>query len=209
MKNIYPQHNQFIFFQVKKDSYHQVQEVFSMNHSRISINGWFYSDQIPLEEPPNLEPELNGLFGTNCIQPKNEQISLEKWINPLFLKETTCKNIQEHIEKFSEISLEQFFNENCLENLLNLNLETISWKWIGPPNRRRYEIADESTLPDNLMEFLDVFKSISMFELLKKYTELDLVPEGDMKPSMRFELQRFSPGCYSVSVLTFCSLVSW
>lgn len=45
-----------------------------------------------------------------------------------------------------------------------------------------------------------LFQSKKMFSLLNEYTDLDLDVDlkNNIKPSMRFELQRWKPGSYAV-----------
>lgn len=52
-----------------------------------------------------------------------------------------------------------------------------------------------TSLPHSLERFLDLFQSKEMFNLLFKYTELELLSPN---ASMKYELQRWTPGSYSV-----------
>lgn len=80
---------------------------------------------------------------------------------------------------------------------LNIFLCTdIEWRRVGPPNRYSYEVLNCETLPHSLERFLDLFQSKAMFHLLQKYTDLELTTVG---ASMKFELQKWTPGSYSVS----------
>lgn len=93
----------------------------------------------------------------------------------------------------------------------------LQWEKIGPPNRYSYEIANITTLPHSLERFLNLCQSKNMFKLLHNYTDLDLDCES---ASMKFELQRWTPGCYSVSeivvqnicmqeiVLSYCLIIT-
>lgn len=173
-----------------------------MNHTRLSINGWFHSDQIPLEEPPSLPTPTFGLFAKNSILPGNST-NLEDFISPMYLIEKFATSINKQIEKNSEISLEKFFDDDFYDNVSNelQKVDDSCWKMIGPPNRRHYEICDESNFTENIQKLFELFKSKNMFELMKKYTELELVPGDGAAPSMRFELQRWKSGSYSVRYL--------
>jgi len=107
--------------------------------------------------------------------------------------------IQEDVEISSYTFLKSFLKESVYQQIANdLTSQDISWRMIGPPDIRHYEIADEQTLPKLLRDFCDLFKSISFFQLLKKYTGLDLVPEKTKRPKMTLELQRWSSGCYTL-----------
>lgn len=72
----------------------------------------------------------------------------------------------------------------------------IEWRRVGPPNRYSYEVLHSETLPHSLERFLDLFQSKSMFNLLQKYTDLELTSPT---ASMKSELQKWTPGSYSVS----------
>lgn len=73
----------------------------------------------------------------------------------------------------------------------------IEWKKVGPPNRYSYEVLNSGTLPHSLERFLDLFQSKTMCGLLQKYTDLELT---SATASMKMELQRWTPGSYSVSL---------
>lgn len=72
----------------------------------------------------------------------------------------------------------------------------LEWKKVGPPNRYSYEVLKSKNLPHSLERFLDLFQSKAMFSLLQKYTDLDLTTPV---ASMKLELQKWTPGNYSVS----------
>lgn len=72
----------------------------------------------------------------------------------------------------------------------------VEWRKIGPPNRYSYEVLSSIRLPHSLERFLNLFQSKTMFNLLQKYTDLELTTST---ASMKFELQRWTPGSYSVS----------
>ncbi|KAF2899753.1 hypothetical protein ILUMI_02531 [Ignelater luminosus] len=193
VKNIVPCNNQFVFFQVTNDSYHQVSEVLNKNDCRMSINGWFHTKVPPVFNVPPYVPSNFGLFSNTSTKPQELDLDLESWINPEYLDSETAHYIQEHIEEHSEISLHNYFKEEAFQEVLNdLQHHNVNWTLIGPPNRRSYEVAlEQETMPSILQRFINLFQSYQMFSLLKQYTDLDLT-------SVRFELQRWTPGCYSL-----------
>lgn len=71
---------------------------------------------------------------------------------------------------------------------------------MGPPNRRQYEVISNKVMPNIITEMLTMFQSKSMFNLLQDFTDLDLSVDmkPDIHPTVRFELQRWKPGFYSV-----------
>lgn len=193
VKSLIPEYNSLVFFEVVHNSYHQVAEVTS-DKSRWSINGWFHG---PL---PQIEKPLRSKILTKYFEPVNSEIDLELWISSLYLHQKIIKGINEELEKDSWVFLEGFLLSDVYKKLsLDIQSENIKWKRVGPADIRNYEVAEEGSLPKDLADFCKLFKSLSIFGLLKKYTELDLVPEReDMHPRMTVELQRWSRGCYTL-----------
>lgn len=72
----------------------------------------------------------------------------------------------------------------------------LKWHKAGLPNRRNYHILEEENLPETLQQFINMFKSVEMFSLLHRYTDLELKTEY---AKMRYELQKWESGSYSVS----------
>ncbi|KAK2584812.1 hypothetical protein KPH14_007125 [Odynerus spinipes] len=194
VRSLVPEYNSLVFFEVADNSYHQVAEVTSAEKSRWSINGWFEG---PLRKSNRLpRPEIV----LNYIEPTDMDIEIGSWITLCYLLPDIVKEIQQDIEHESYTFLSKFLIEDVYKKLLaEITSEIICWKKVGPADVRNYEVADEETLPEFLKSFYNVFKSISMFRLLKHYTELDLVPvQETMKPKMTIELQRWSQGCYTL-----------
>lgn len=194
VKSLLPEYNSLVFFEVVDNSYHQVAEVTSPEKSRWSINGWFHGPVRESSRPPRPEIELNH------IEPANVQVELDNWITKCYLFPGIVKEIQQDMEQESFAFLANFLREDIYEKLAaDLSSDAIVWQKIGPADIRNYEVAKEDTLPELLKEFYNMFKSISMFQLLKDYTELDFVPEKEtMNPKMIIEFQRWSKGCYTL-----------
>ncbi|XP_076632145.1 prolyl 3-hydroxylase sud1 [Colletes latitarsis] len=194
IKSLIPEYNSLVFFEVVDNSYHQVAEITSPDKSRWSINGWFHG---PVRE--NTRPARPGIE-PNYIKPVNTQVDLKNWITKCYLFPDIVKEIQQDVEQESFAFLSNFLREDIYEELAtDLSSASIVWQKVGPADIRNYEVAKEETLPELLKEFYNAFKSISMFQLLKDYTELDLVPEKEtMNPKMIIELQRWSKGCYTL-----------
>lgn len=165
----------------------------------MSINGWFHTRNPPDYDIPIYNPPLNGLYGSTTITQENVDIDLEAWIESIYLNPGTIQDVQGLIEQDSEISLGRYFKKEPLKEVLDaLQYEGIKWNKVGPPNRRLYEVISEDNIPHALERFLKLFRSQQMFSLLSKYTDLEL--RGD-KASLRYEFQRWTPGCYSVSTI--------
>lgn len=197
VRSLIPEYNSLIFFEVVENSYHQVAEVMTDDKCRWSINGWFHG---PLKECYQAKsPRYESI--RNFIEPNTKtEIELSSWISKRYLLPSIIDQIHENVMKEPYTFLESFLKESVYEQIANdLTSQDINWRMAGPADIRHYEIADEQTLPKLLKDFYNLFKSISFFELLWKYTGLDLVPdEKTMRPKMTIELQRWSAGCYTL-----------
>ncbi|XP_031840056.1 prolyl 3-hydroxylase sud1 [Nomia melanderi] len=194
VKSLVPEYNSLVFFEVVDNSYHQVAEVTSADKSRWTINGWFHGPLKDSVRPPRPDIELN------YIEPVSHHVPLDNWIKSCYLFPGIVKEIQRDMELESFAFLSNFLKDDIYEKLAtDLTSGAIVWQKVGPADIRNYEVAKEDTLPEVLKQFYNMFKSISMFQLLKDYTELDLVPKKEtMKPKMTIELQRWSKGCYTL-----------
>lgn len=162
----------------------------------MTINGWFHCKTPPIYKPPPRKRPETGLYSSQSIAAQNVDIDLEAWISSIYLEGDAIAEIQRQIEDNSEISLRKFFNGEPLDELLsNLQYDGLKWVRCGPLNWRNYEVLDESNLPHVLERFLKLFTSKKMFTLLRKYTDLELEKATS---TVRYELQRWKPGCYSV-----------
>jgi len=194
VKSLIPEYNSLVFFEVVENSYHQVAEVLAHDKCRWSINGWFHGPlKKDFRKSPRHEP------AKTFLEPSSTKVNLHSWVSNDYLEPSIMDQIQEDVEISSYTFLKSFLKESVYQQIANdLTSQDISWRMIGPPDIRHYEIADEQTLPKLLRDFCDLFKSISFFQLLKKYTGLDLVPEKTKRPKMTLELQRWSSGCYTL-----------
>lgn len=194
VRSLVPEYNSLVFFEVTENSFHQVAEVTSSEKCRWSINGWFHGPLIEKDRPLREDTE------TAPIEPENMQFDLKQWISKSYLLPAIIRDIKVNVEYESFAFLHEFLLPDVYEKLSeDITNDEILWKRVGPADLRNYEVAEEQTLPEKLKEFCKLFKSIVMFDLMKKYTELDLVPEKDsMKPTMRMELQRWTAGCYTL-----------
>lgn len=175
----------------------KVSEITCKNDCRMSINGWFHVSTPPVFEIPPFIPPSEGVYGTKAITQQSIDIDLDTWISPYYLNPPAVREIQGQMEEDSEISLRKYFKDEPFNEVLEcLQYEGVKWKRVGPPSRRWYEVLVEDHLPHVLDRFLKLFRSSAMFSLLSKYTELELRTD---KASMKYELQRWTPGCYSVS----------
>uniref|UniRef100_A0A8I6ANI0 2-oxoglutarate and iron-dependent oxygenase domain containing 1 n=1 Tax=Rattus norvegicus TaxID=10116 RepID=A0A8I6ANI0_RAT len=100
---------------------------------------------------------------------------LYEWINPAYLEMDYQMQIQEEFEERSEILLKEFLKPEKFAKVCEaLEKGDVEWKSHGPPNKRFYEKAKESNLPDVLKECMGLFHSEAMFLLLSNFTGLKL-----------------------------------
>uniref|UniRef100_A0A8C0DMM4 2-oxoglutarate and iron dependent oxygenase domain containing 1 n=1 Tax=Balaenoptera musculus TaxID=9771 RepID=A0A8C0DMM4_BALMU len=100
---------------------------------------------------------------------------LYDWINPTYLDMEYQVQIQEEFEESSEILLKEFLKpEKFAEVCEALEKGDVEWSSRGPPNKRFYEKAEESKLPDILKDCMALFRSEAVFLLLSNFTGLKL-----------------------------------
>ncbi|XP_054426228.1 prolyl 3-hydroxylase OGFOD1 isoform X2 [Pteronotus mesoamericanus] len=169
VKSLIPSWNTLVFFEVSPVSFHQVSEVLSEEKSRLSISGWFHGPS--LTRPPTyLEPPVP----RNPHIPQDHEI-LYEWINPTYLDMDHQIQIQEEFEEQSEILLKDFLKPEKFAAVCEaLEKGDVRWSSRGPPNKRFYEKAEESTLPDVLRDCMTLFRSEALFLLLSNFTGLRL-----------------------------------
>ncbi|XP_014643890.1 PREDICTED: prolyl 3-hydroxylase OGFOD1 isoform X2 [Ceratotherium simum simum] len=169
VKSLIPSWNTLVFFEVSPVSFHQVSEVLSEEKSRLSISGWFHGPS--LTRPPNyFEP----LIPRSPHIPQDHEI-LYDWINPTYLDMDYQVQIQDEFEERSEILLKEFLKpEKFAEVCEALEKGDVEWSSRGPPNKRFYEKAEESTLPKILKDCMELFRSEALFLLLSNFTGLKL-----------------------------------
>lgn len=198
-RQIFPKNNQFVFFPVTNDSYHNVDEVKSLTQCRLSINGWFHTKTNPIFETPLFTFLDNSLHGSIKYTASFFDGDLKSWITSTYLDQDVRVDIKDYFEENSEVQLKDFFRPEALSELMDIfSYNDLDWKRMGPPNRFNYDILNTENLPVVLDRFFQLFRSSQMFKMLDSYTGLSLYKK---KYSMRFELQRWTPGSYSVNIL--------
>ncbi|XP_055903162.1 prolyl 3-hydroxylase sudestada1-like isoform X2 [Eupeodes corollae] len=196
VRKINPRNNQFVFFKVGSKSFHQVGEVTTSEYPRMTINGWFHGEI----NTDTVEDAMRPLTKMEFSVPQTKSVELEKVINGTYLKEDCKDHIQKHIEDNSEICLEEFLKPDIFEKIrqeLRTN-DFLVWTIKGPASGQRYETLDLQTITEPIALLIETFKSKQMFKLLQEYTDLDLAEPRAVAPSVSLELQRWSPGCYTV-----------
>uniref|UniRef100_A0A8C9A0V8 2-oxoglutarate and iron dependent oxygenase domain containing 1 n=1 Tax=Prolemur simus TaxID=1328070 RepID=A0A8C9A0V8_PROSS len=100
---------------------------------------------------------------------------LYDWINPTYLDMDYQVQIQEEFEESSEILLKEFLKPEKFAKVCEaLEKGDVEWSSRGPPNKRFYEKAEESKLPDILKDCMELFRSEALFLLLSNFTGLKL-----------------------------------
>uniref|UniRef100_A0A8D2HMM0 2-oxoglutarate and iron dependent oxygenase domain containing 1 n=1 Tax=Urocitellus parryii TaxID=9999 RepID=A0A8D2HMM0_UROPR len=100
---------------------------------------------------------------------------LYEWINPTYLDMDYQAQIQEEFEERSEILLKEFLKPEKFAKVCEaLEQGDVEWSSRGPPNKRFYEKAEESKLPDVLKDCMELFRSEALFLLLSNFTGLKL-----------------------------------
>ena len=191
-KKIYPKNNQFVFFKVSKKSFHQVDEVLNFDYPRLTINGWFhgFTDNKDFDED-HIKFLIEPLVYTPQLK---MSIELNEFINDEYLKADIKNSIQQSIEENSETALEEYFAPDFYDAILDcLTGDKLKWNLKSPANQHRYEVLDQKCVKkvSPLQELINLSKSKAFFELLKEYTELDLV-------QVNCEVKRFSGGDYTL-----------
>ncbi|XP_075392903.1 prolyl 3-hydroxylase OGFOD1 isoform X1 [Tenrec ecaudatus] len=169
VKSLVPSWNTLVFFEVSPVSFHQVSEVLTEEKSRLSLSGWFHGPSPP-RPPTYLEPPLP----RSPHIPRDHEI-LYEWINPTYLDMDYQVQIQEEFEERSEILLKEFLKPEKFAQVCEaLEKGGVEWSSRGPPNKRLYEQAEESTLPGVLRDCMELLHSEAFFLLLSNFTGLKL-----------------------------------
>lgn len=203
-----PRNDQFVFFRVCKESFHQVGEVTNLVYPRLTINGWFHGPspnsndtQADISMTHNEESNNLNVNVSEMLVPLNDEINLSEWIDPIYLNDRTIASINQHIEDKSEASLESFLIQDFFDLLLSEFRENteLNWTLEGPANQQKYEtlhFTAHSTGPPK--DLYTLFASKSMFGLLHEYTDLDFDGLHAKIPTCSVKICRFTQGCYTL-----------
>ncbi|XP_021917773.1 prolyl 3-hydroxylase OGFOD1 isoform X2 [Zootermopsis nevadensis] len=197
VKSVQPLFNSLVFFEVMCKSFHQVAEVGVVDRTRLSVNGWFHG---PLPECSNIVP--NAHIDVHMFYPIQDDSSLLKYVNPMYLDSDIQEQISSSFEQDSEILLPDFLHKDFYKEICDcLCSDDISWELQGPPNRRKYETSCEKVLPLPMSKLVQLLKSEQFFKLLGNITNLELMPSQNtevMLPQCSYELQRWKNGFYTL-----------
>uniref|UniRef100_T1JIB2 Prolyl 4-hydroxylase alpha subunit domain-containing protein n=1 Tax=Strigamia maritima TaxID=126957 RepID=T1JIB2_STRMM len=169
--SIVPKWNSFVFFEVTQESFHQVSEIVNEDKCRLSLSGWFHGASV--KRLPRA-PYAIDRFERPLRLDSDE---LVKWINPSYFDLKTQLQIRTKFEDDCEIELTNFLIKSVYQEICcELEESELSWNLLSPPNKRRYEIANEETIPHTLNNCLKLFRSDVFFLFLSSITGLDLHP---------------------------------
>ncbi|XKL69008.1 hypothetical protein PGB90_006777 [Kerria lacca] len=196
--NFYPKFNSLIFFEIGPYTYHQVAEVTTNETSRITINGWYHSDEAF---------KIKSVFPHESIIPfldthtKGGLLYLQHFINAEFLKDEYTDLIVENMQQTGVMMLQDVLKNHVFERISDeLNSSAVSWKKKGPPNSRRYDVADLSILPPLTKALVTFCQSKYMCSYLEHITQYKLLKKNknDYVGASFAELQFWKSGYYSL-----------
>lgn len=223
---ILPKCNTMALFVVQPGrSYHSVQEVFSSTRPRLSISGWYHgptppvgSDLASLRQIMTTGDDANPFLP--LPSPKKAKLTekdikkLSFYINPLYLTETSMRQINKRFCRDSSVQLKQFLRVELEDEILkrmidsdekeklgsgqvpydHSGLSERGWSLVGPPHKRRYLRFQPSSddREDSTGKILQSVRSaLFRSKVFVKYLQIltSLSPIGS-----REEIRRFRPG---------------
>ena len=224
-KTILPINRSMCMFEVKGgESLHSVQEVYSNTRRRISIQGWFHTDEPILNrELATISQLTKEVSESSILSSPSMEFDLSKFINPSYLSEkgiallgqsfqqNQCVLMKDFIlkPKYAEIAklakscdaIDDFFGEFRKPEYEDGN--SSGWKTFGLPYRERFCMFDESaggvgkTKLGKLGLLLNELKT--MFTSVAFLAWLGAVCGSSCSPSDA-KVRRFRPGLdYSVA----------
>ncbi|CAH3999883.1 prolyl 3-hydroxylase sudestada1 isoform X2 [Pieris brassicae] len=195
-RRLYPANNTLAFFQVGKDSFHQVGEVLSMELPRLSINGWFHG---PTSESSAAAPEDLVLH-----KPHSQVVVVQQWLQSTYMSTRVRAQVQAQMERASEVSLRDLLQPDCLAALMAaLEAPDVEWEPCSGRHRRRYMRvsaawaeaamkAESGSEPNPVAGLLRLAGSAAFVRVLADCTDLALASYSGL------ELQRWTPGDYTL-----------
>lgn len=185
---ISPRPNTLVIFETTDTSWHSVEEVFCKDDFRLSINGWFHTDDVKpdvdaLEEDlldRRIEPCPFNFVRPNPLDARLESF-FKDYFNPEYLMEKTCLLIKKRFERKSEINLTNFLNKDKFNEINEALKKTVSdrehnLEHVGPYNKRNYMRIRVDKLPQVCKDLYDAFRSELFFMFLSRITGLCLQP---------------------------------
>eukprot|EP00484_Ammonia_sp_Unknown_P020066 CAMPEP_0197030876 /NCGR_PEP_ID=MMETSP1384-20130603/10011_1 /TAXON_ID=29189 /ORGANISM="Ammonia sp." /LENGTH=595 /DNA_ID=CAMNT_0042460305 /DNA_START=18 /DNA_END=1805 /DNA_ORIENTATION=- len=201
-KQLIPERNSVVLFQVSDTSFHAVDEVLTAEKNRIAIGGWWhYEDasvhELNLKKVAVADPPI---VWQPCVPLKSNGVALlAKWINPTYLKGQCMQQMQEKFVEDSHVTLMNFINDELyyklLQQLFAVKLaseihgdkagkrkqqkeKAFSWKLKGPIHRRLYYGLEGGKGNESeyalVAEFQQMIRSPEWRQFMEKITSLKL-----------------------------------
>lgn len=190
--NINPDFNSMIFFPVEKYTYHQVAENIS-TFPRISINGWFHSDELSWEMYDQPVKIHSTIYTPHSVSNERCNNISRKCIEGIFEQPLFREAIKETFKKDGFIMCEGFFRPNMVDYLSNhVFSNALNWKIRGPLNKRHYKYLESKDLPESILSVVNLLKTERMFQFFRDCTGLSFI-------AVNIEVQRWHGGHYMVS----------
>uniref|UniRef100_A0A7E4VHN2 P4Hc domain-containing protein n=1 Tax=Panagrellus redivivus TaxID=6233 RepID=A0A7E4VHN2_PANRE len=170
-KRITPRSNNFLFFDIRPQSWHSVGEVTAPKKQRLSLNGWFHCKVANINRNPAPLPPLNKLSPHESSSLDDVQL----WVNGQWRNEADIENIQKVFAKRSEISIKHFVPTDTYAQAL-VDLKKAKFTHVGPPNLMNVEQLDESALAEGslLKKLFVMARSDALTLLITQWTGLHL-----------------------------------
>lgn len=186
VKSIVPKWNSCAFFAVTAQSWHRVAEVMRNSSARMSISGWFHG--APLPRPPPARDELPPLVPLDA----HAKLDLSEWLNPVYLKPDTQKQIKRHFVENDSVQLQDFLLPERYEALVAALASCKVWTHTGPANRRQYDSTKPSAATGALRNTMSLFLSPVWAAFVASLSNIKVV-------QARVEARRFGPDSYTLT----------
>uniref|UniRef100_A0A1I8I517 uS12 prolyl 3-hydroxylase n=2 Tax=Macrostomum lignano TaxID=282301 RepID=A0A1I8I517_9PLAT len=182
--SLLPERDSFVFFEVSRQSYHQVAEVTSIDKVRLSVHGWFRFPRgdpaaaaLIAEDANAKEAAASPLAHLEAPLAIDEDL-VYRWINCAYLAAETQAEIRSSFGDESQIRLDNFLNETLVAELID-QLAGATWTRVGPLTQRSYDVIalDDVIANDRaplIIELDRLFRSDAMLVILSDLTGLSL-----------------------------------
>ncbi|XP_068623016.1 prolyl 3-hydroxylase sudestada1 isoform X2 [Battus philenor] len=195
-RRLCPRNNTLAFFKVGHDSFHQVGEVLSLELPRLSINGWFHGPAPSPASPCPAPPAPPAPQPPPNHPPHNEVVLLNQWVDAPYMSPRIRAQIQEQMERASEVCLQNVLLPQRYQELLDaLRHPDVEWEEAGPAQQRRYRRVSAQWARDHpgpIHDLLQLVSSATFLRLLADCTDLQLTAYS------RLELQQWRPGDFTL-----------
>ncbi|XP_015790015.1 prolyl 3-hydroxylase OGFOD1 [Tetranychus urticae] len=184
--SIIPEYNRLIFFEISPITHHQVSEVIVPEHDRITINGWFHGVFPPAKIIRDPEPQISEIRPANV---SDDHIYIDNWMHKMYFSKSRQMRIQALFKENGYVYLPGFMRKEKFKEVVKALREADGWMFIGPPNRRRYEVLPEDLLPNIVKDCLRFFICEAMFLTMFNFTGCKLHALAFAAPEVEIQLK--------------------